>query len=81
MQKIIYKVVNKLFMNEPAAELLNLLNIKEKIIFDVGCFRGNFTENLMKHEEKNNNNSNYYLFDANPNVQAYLKKILEKKKC
>ena len=66
-------------MNEPAGELLNLLNIKEKIIFDVGCFRGNFTENLMKHEEKNNNNSNYYLFDANPNVQVYLKKILEKK--
>jgi len=79
MQKIIYKVINKLFMNEPAGELLNLLNIKEKIIFDVGCFRGNFTKNLMKHEEKNNNNSIYYLFDANPNVQTYLKKMLEKK--
>ena len=66
-------------MNEVENELLNLIKVKEKIIFDVGCFRGNFTQNLIKHEEKNNNNSNYYLFDANPSVKNYLKELLEKK--
>jgi len=80
MQKIIYKIINKLFMNEVENELLNLIKVKEKIIFDVGCFRGNFTQNLIKREEKNNNNSNYYLFDANPSVKNYLKDLLEKKK-
>ena len=58
MQKIFYKLINKFLMNEVEDELLNLLDIKEKIIFDVGCFRGNFTENLIKHELKRNNNSN-----------------------
>jgi len=67
-------------MNEVENELLNLIKVKEKIIFDVGCFRGNFTQNLIKREEKNNNNSNYYLFDANPSVKNYLKDLLEKKK-
>ena len=65
-------------MNEVENELLNLIKVKEKIIFDVGCFRGNFTQNLIKREEKNNNNSNYYLFDANPSVKNYLKELLEK---
>ena len=78
MQKIIYKIINKLFMNEVENELLNLINVKEKIIFDVGCFRGNFTNNLIKNEQRNNNNSNYYLFDANPNVRNYLKDLLKK---
>ena len=59
MQKIIYKIINKLFMNEVEEELLNLLNIKEKIIFDVGCYRGNFTENVISYEEKRLNNSKY----------------------
>jgi len=66
-------------MNNIEDELLNLLNIKEKIIFDVGCFRGFFTENLIKHELKKNNSSNYYLFDPNPNVQSYLRELLENK--
>tara|TARA_B110000459_G_C16102610_1_gene270259 strand:- start:202 stop:456 length:255 start_codon:yes stop_codon:yes gene_type:complete len=78
MQKIIYKIVNKLFMNEVENELLNLIDVKEKIIFDGGCFRGNFTKNLIKQEEKNNRNSNYYLFDPNPSVKNYLKELLKK---
>ena len=77
MQKIIYQIINKIFMNEVEEELLNLLNIKEKIIFDVGCYRGNFTKNIISYEAKKINNSNYYLFDPNPNVQNYLKELLE----
>ena len=72
MQKIIYKMMNKVFMNEVESELLDLIDVKEKVIFDVGCFRGNFTKNLIEHEERKNNNSKYYLFDANPNVKHYL---------
>ena len=41
-------------MNEVESELLDLIDAKEKVIFDVGCFRGNFTKNLIKYEEKNN---------------------------
>ena len=76
MQKIIYNIVNKLFMNEVEGELLNLLNIKEKIIFDVGCYRGNFTKKVISYETKRINNSKHYLFDPNPNVQNYLKAVV-----
>lgn len=65
-------MMNKVFMNEVESELLDLIDVKEKVIFDVGCFRGNFTKNLIEHEERKNNNSKYYLFDANPNVKHYL---------
>ena len=71
MQNLIFTIVSKIFHNEVERELLNLINIKEKIIFDVGCFRGNFTKNIIKYEEEKNN-SKYYLFDANPNVKKYL---------
>ena len=57
MQKIIYKMMNKVFMNEVESELLDLIDVKEKVIFDVGCFRGNFTKNLIEHEERKNNNT------------------------
>ena len=69
MQKIIYTIINKFFMNEIESDLLNLIKEENKIIFDGGCFRGNFTKNLIKQEEKNNHNSNYYLFDPNPSVK------------
>ena len=52
MQKIIYNIINKLFMNEVESDLLNLIKEENKIIFDVGCFRGNFTKNLINKEKK-----------------------------
>ena len=39
MQKLIYLIANKIFMNEVEGELLKLSKKKNKIIFDVGCFR------------------------------------------
>ena len=39
-------------MNEVESEILNYLNKENKIIFDVGCFRGNFTKNIIKNENK-----------------------------
>ena len=78
MQKIIYTIINKLFMNEIESDLLNLIKEENKIIFDVGCFRGNFTKNLINKEKKNSVNK-YFLFDANPNVQTYLQELLKNK--
>ena len=52
MQIIIYNIINKLFMNEVESDLLNLIKEEKKIIFDVGCFRGNFTKNLINKEKK-----------------------------
>jgi len=77
MQDIIYKIVNKLFMNEVEGELLSLIKNKDKVIFDVGCNQGNFTKNLIKLEKKKNN-TKYFLFDPNPNMQKFLKNLLEK---
>ena len=45
----------------------NKLNSKKPIIFDVGCFIGNFSRNLKK--KLNLKNKNFYLFDANPNLK------------
>ena len=79
MQKIIYKVFNKFFMNNVEDELLNYLKNKEreKIIFDVGCFRGSFTENIIKHSSKKGIKSNIFLFDPNPKVKNYIAYLLK----
>ena len=46
MEKLIYNIFNKIFMNDVEKELLNYIEEeKDKVIFDVGCFRGNFTRN------------------------------------
>ena len=54
-------------MRDFSDELVNLLNSKKPIIFDVGCFIGNFSRNLKKR--LNLKNKNFYLFDANPNLK------------
>ena len=78
MQKIVYYLINKFLMNNVEVELLNYLKNKEKhkIIFDVGCFYGNFTENIIKHESKKGIKSNIFLFDPNPEVKNYITSIL-----
>ena len=77
MEKLIYNIFNKIFMYEVEKELLNYIGEeKNKIIFDVGCFRGNFTRNIIKHESKKGIQSNFFLFDPNPNVQNYLSSLL-----
>ena len=64
MEKLIYNIFNKIFMNEVENELLGHIGEeKNKIIFDVGCFRGNFTKNIIKLESKKKIQSNFFLFD------------------
>ena len=64
-------------MTEAEGEILKYFKKKDKIVFDIGCFRGNFTKNFIKNEKKLGIKSNFFLFDPNPNVKNYLKLILE----
>ena len=64
-------------MTEVEGEILKYFKKKDKIVFDIGCFRGNFTKNFIKNEKKLGIKSNFFLFDPNPNVKNYLKLILE----
>jgi hypothetical protein len=64
---ILYNLVDKFLMRDFSDELVNLLNSKKPIIFDVGCFVGNFSRNLKK--KLNLKNKNFYIFDANPNLK------------
>ena len=64
---LLYNLVDKFLMRDFSDELINKLNSKKPIIFDVGCFIGNFSRNLKKR--LNLKNKNFYLFDANPNLK------------
>lgn len=80
MEKLIYSIFNKIFMNEVESELLEYFgDEKNKVIFDVGCFRGNFTKNIIKHESKKNLQTKFFLFDPNPNAKNYLNFLLKEK--
>ena len=50
MQKLIYQITNKFFMNEVELDLIESSKTKNKVIFDVGCYRGFFTKNLLSKE-------------------------------
>ena len=81
MQKTIYYLLNKFFMNEVENEILaHFKKNNKKTVFDVGCYRGNFTTNFMENEKKLGVESNFFLFDPNPNVKNYLKIILKNEK-
>ena len=80
MERLIYNIFNKIFMNEVETELLDYIGDEEnKIIFDVGCFRGNFTKNIIEQESKKKLKSNFFLFDPNPNAKNYLNFLLKEK--
>ena len=49
----------------------------KKIIFDVGCFRKNFTKNILIEDNKKKLKSKFYLFDQNPKVKFYIKLLLK----
>ena len=42
MQRAIYYLLNKFFMNEVEDEILKYFKKKDKIVFDVGCFSRKF---------------------------------------
>ena len=64
---ILYNFVDKFLMNDFNSEIKNRLNHKNPIIFDVGCFNGNFSRKLIKDLKLKK--VNFYLFDANPTLK------------
>ena len=64
---ILYNFIDKFLMNDFNSEIKNRLNHKNPIIFDVGCFNGNFSRKLIKDLKLKK--VNFYLFDANPNLK------------
>ena len=75
--KIIYDLLDKFLMNDNQKEIFDqIINKKEKIIFDIGCFRGKFTSKCQETDKLNINR--YYLFDPNPNVPNYIEEMIKK---
>ncbi len=65
---LIYKIVDKFLMNDFSkviSEIINNNSKKEIIVFDVGCFQGNFSRSLKKKIVKK---VTFNLFDPNPNL-------------
>ena len=65
---LIYKFVDKFLMNDfskPISTIINNNLKQEIVIFDIGCFQGNFSRSLKKEIEKK---IAFYLFDPNPNL-------------
>ena len=80
MQRLLYYLLNEFSSNEVESDIIEYLKKKDKIVFDVGCFRGTFTENLIKNEQKLGIKSNFFLFDPSPNVKSYIKHLLKNEK-
>ncbi len=80
MQHLVYNLLNKFSSNEVESDIRKYLKKKDRIVFDVGCFRGTFTEDLIKNEQELGIKSNFFLFDPNPNVKSYIKHLLKNEK-
>tara|TARA_B100000767_G_scaffold234972_1_gene228023 strand:+ start:1044 stop:1805 length:762 start_codon:yes stop_codon:yes gene_type:complete len=77
---LVYNLVDFFFMNNNEDKIYNQIKRKKnKIIFDVGSFKGKFTEKILKLD-KNKLNTKYYLFDPNPNGLSYIKELKKKNK-
>ena len=70
MKSFLYYILDKFIMTDFTSVIAEKLNKYEKldyvIVFDVGCYIGNFSRNLKK---KLNKNTKFHLFDANPELK------------
>ena len=80
MERLIYYLLNKFFMNPVEKEIIKYLDNKNQIVFDVGCFRGTFTKKLIKRGYKFGINTDCYLFDPNPKSKLHLADLLTSNK-
>ena len=77
---LVYNLVDFFFMNNNEKEIFDhIKKNKKKIIFDVGSFKGKFTEKIIKID-RNRRNSKFFLFDPNPNGLSYIKKLKKNNK-
>ena len=86
---VFFDFLRRILSNQNEKRIVELL-LKEKksstenneipfTIFDVGCFRGNWTNDLLNIlERKTKKKSKYHLFDVNPKSEIYLKELLKK---
>ena len=75
MKKLIYYILNYLFLHSLEPKIMELLKAEKKlVIFDVGCFRGVFTNNILKLIGKKK--FKFFLFDINKNTKKYISNLL-----
>jgi len=74
MKKLIYYILNY-FLHNLEDVIVNLLKREKKlVIFDVGCFRGIFSKNILHLIKKKK--FKFYLFDINKNTKKYISDLL-----
>ena len=75
MKKLIYYILNYLFLHSLEPKIMEILKAEKKlVIFDVGCFRGFFTNNILKLIGKKK--FKFFLFDINKNTKEYISNLL-----
>ena len=65
---ILYSLVDKFLMRDFTDLIIKNLKSKKPIVFDVGCYIGNFSINLQK--KLSLSKTSFYLFDANPSLKV-----------
>ena len=59
---LVYNLVDFFFMNNNEKEIFNhIKNSDKKVIFDVGSFKGKFTEKIIKIDETKKNTKFFLL--------------------
>ncbi len=74
MKKLIYYILNYTFHHFEAKIIKILKNEKNLVVFDIGCFRGLFTKNILKLI--NRKKIKFYLFDINKNTKKYISNLI-----
>ena len=75
MKKLIYYILNYLFLHSLEPKIMEILEDEKKIvIFDIGCYRGVFTNNILKLIGKKK--FKFFLFDINKNTKEYISNLL-----
>ena len=74
MKKLIYYILNYTFHRFEAKIIKILKNEKNLVVFDVGCFRGVFTKNILKLTDRKK--TKFYLFDINKNTKKYISNLI-----
>ena len=74
MKKLIYYILNFTFHRFEAKIIRILKNEKNLVVFDIGCFRGVFTKNILKFI--GGKKIKFYLFDINKNTKKYISNLI-----
>ena len=74
MKKLIYYILNFTFHRFEAKIIKILKNEKNLVVFDIGCFRGVFTRNILKLIDMKK--IKFYLFDINKNTKKYISNLI-----